>query len=97
MEKEEYLNNSYNHLVTLNERKSLTMSGVKKIENFDDEEFLLDTVMGHLLIKGEDLELLKMDSMAGSASIKGLINSFSYIDDIKKKKDETGIISRLFK
>ena len=97
MEKDNYLNNSYNHSINLNERKNFSMTGVKKIENFDDEEFLLDTLMGHLLIKGENLELLKMDSLAGNVSIKGLITSLAYIDDVKKKKDENSIISRLFK
>ena len=97
MEKESYITNSYNHSVALNERKSLSMTGVKKIENFDDEEFLLDTSMGHLLIKGEGLELLKMDSLAGNVSIKGLVTSFSYVDDVKKKKDENSVLGRLFK
>ena len=38
--------NSYNHTVTMIERKSFVTSGVKKIENFDETQFLLDTVMG---------------------------------------------------
>ncbi len=97
MDKDNLMSNSYNHSLSLNERKSLSMTGVKKIENFDDEEFLLDTVMGHLLIKGENLELLKMDSVQGNVSIKGLVTSFSYIDDMKKKNTENGIFSRLFK
>lgn len=97
MEKDNLMSNGYNHSLNLNERKSLSMTGVKKIENFDDEEFLLDTVMGHLLIKGENLELLKMDSIQGNVSIKGLITNFSYVDDIKKKNTENGIFNRLFK
>ena len=44
--------NSYNHTVTMIERKSFVTSGVKKIENFDETQFLLDTVMGFLLVKG---------------------------------------------
>lgn len=97
MNKDDLMNNNYNHMISLNERKSLTITGIKKIENFDEEEFLLDTVMGHLLIKGDNLELLKMDSIQGNVSIKGLVNSFVYVDDTKKKNSDNGVFSRLFK
>lgn len=30
---------NYNHLVTINERKNLIVSGVKKLESFDSKEF----------------------------------------------------------
>ena len=88
---------SLNHSLNLVERKTLSLSGVKKIENFDEEEFLLDTSMGHLLIKGEGMDLLKMDSVSGNVSIKGFVHSFSYIDDAKKKDKENSIFNRLFK
>ena len=48
-------------------------------------------------ITGDNLELLKMDSVQGNVSIKGLVNSFVYIDDVKKKNSENGVFSRLFK
>ena len=78
------------------ERKNILITGVKKIESFDDTEFLIDTVMGYLALKGEGLELLKLDTMQGNVSIKGLLKSFSYVDDNRKDK-ENGIIGKLFK
>ena len=96
MDKDQTISN-YNHSINILERKSILVTGVKKIESFDDEEFLMETVMGFLVLKGEGLELLKLDTMQGNVSIKGLIKSFSYIDDVAKKDKETGIISRLFK
>jgi len=88
---------NYNHSVNIVERKSLLITGVKKIDSFDEEEFLMETVMGYLAIKGEGLELLKLDSMQGNVSIKGKINNFAYLDDVSKKDKENGLISRLFK
>ena len=35
-----------NHVININQRKSINISGVKKIENFDESEFLLETTMG---------------------------------------------------
>ena len=89
--------NSYNHSINIVERKNILVTGVKKIESFDNEEFLMETVMGFLVLKGEDLELLKLDTLQGNVSIKGFLKSFSYVDDVTKKEKETSIISRLFK
>lgn len=88
---------SYNHSINILERKNILVTGVKKIESFDDTEFLMETVMGYLALKGEELELLKLDTMQGNVSIKGLLKSFTYLDDNLKKDKESSIISRLFK
>lgn len=96
MDKETSISN-YNHSINILERKNILVTGVKKIESFDDTEFLMETVMGYLALKGENLELLKLDTMQGNVSIKGLLKSFIYLDDGLKKDKESSIISRLFK
>lgn len=83
-----------NHNITINERKNIMITGVKKIESFDNEEFLLETTMGNIVIKGTDLEIIKLDTYQGSVSIKGVIVSLSYNDGGKK---EEGVFSKLFK
>ena len=87
---------NYNHTITLVERKSIVISGVKKIENFDDEEFLIESTMGYIIVKGNGLELLKLDTLSGNVSIKGKINSIAYIEDKKPSKEE-GMFSKLIK
>ncbi len=87
--------NSHGHSITIVERKAFVTNGVKKIENFDEKEFLLDTVMGFLLVKGEGLELVKLDTNSGNVSIKGLINSISYLDD--NSSSNTSFIGKLFR
>lgn len=96
MDKDQNISN-YNHSINILERKNILVTGVKKIESFDDQEFLMETVMGFLALKGEGLELLKLDTLQGNVSIKGLLKSFSYIDEGIKKEKESSIISRLFK
>ena len=88
---------SYNHGLSIIERKSIIITGVKKIENFDDEEFLMETTMGFLVIKGENLELIKLDTLQGNVSIKGIVKSFNYIEDIKGKNKENTFFNKLFK
>lgn len=86
----------FNHSITLVERKNLVISGIKKIDNFDSEEFVIDTNMGILTVKGENLEIIKLDTIQGNISIKGKINSLDYMDDMKEKESK-GVFNRLFK
>ena len=83
------------HSISINERKNISISGVKKIDSFDNEEFMMDTVMGYLVIKGEELEIVKLDTFQGNVVIKGKFNNLAYTDSLKKK--EEGVFSKLFK
>ena len=89
--------NTFNHSISLNERKNIMVTGVKKIESFDDHEFLIETSMGYLYIKGENLEIIKLDTFQGTVSIKGKFTSLNYMDDAKKKEKEESVFAKLFK
>ena len=86
-----------NHTVNIVKRNSINISGVKKIENFNDNEFLLETIMGFMNIKGSNLEIIKLDTYQGDVSIKGKIDSMSYTETTSKKNKEESIFSNLFK
>ena len=87
---------SLTHAITLNERKNIIITGVKKIDSFDEEEFYLETTMGDLIIKGEELEIIKLDTYQGNVSIKGKVDSLTYTEDGKKNR-ESGVFNKLFK
>lgn len=95
MDKNDSSINNFNHSVSLLERKTLVITGVKKIDNFDKLHFILDTTMGFMIVKGEELELIKLDTFSGNVTIKGTINNIDYVTD--NKKSDEGILSRLFK
>ena len=88
---------NYNHTISITERKNINISGVKKIESFDNEEFLLETTMGFIIIKGEGLEIIKLDTYQGNVAIKGKINSLIYMENLGKKEKEESLFSKLFK
>ena len=85
-----------NHNIIIKDRKVIDISGIEKINSFDNEEFILETKLGVLGIKGKNLEIVKLDTTDGTISIKGIINNLLYFDSEKEKK-ENGVISRLFK
>ena len=74
-----------NHEVKIIDRREIYITGVKKINSFDHEEFLLETTMGILLLKGSGLEILKLDTHDGNVRIKGKITSYQYVDNVKGK------------
>lgn len=88
---------NYNHGITINERKNILITGVKKIESFDNEEFLMETSMGFLVIKGDELEIIKLDTYQGNVSIKGRIDSLCYFEGNLKKEKDSSLFNKLFK
>lgn len=86
-----------NHNINIIQRKNINITGVKKIENFDEHEFLLETNMGYLLIKGSNLEIIKLDTYQGDVSIKGKIDSLEYLENTNKKQKSESVLSKLFK
>ena len=97
MDKNKELIDTFNHKISINERKNIILSGIKKINSFDENEFYVDSIMGPIIIKGNNLELLKLDTFQGNLSIKGRIISVIYLEDKKIKTSADSILSRLFK
>lgn len=84
------------HFIKVNNRRNLEISGVKEVDSFDNEEFLLETVMGYLIIRGQNLQLKNLDVGEGLVSIKGKIYELSYVDEQQQEKAK-GIFSKLFR
>ncbi|MBE3568570.1 MAG: sporulation protein YabP [Bacillales bacterium] len=84
------------HDVIMRGRKLLDITGVKQVESFDNEEFLLETVMGFLSIRGENLQMKNLDVDQGIVSIKGRVYDLVYLDDQHGEKAK-GFFSKLFR
>ena len=88
--------NVISHSIKILERSNIFINGTKKVHNFNENEFHISTVMGNLVIKGSNLELIKLDTNDGNICIKGKINSVNYLDGIDGEKED-GFFSKLFK
>ncbi len=84
------------HEIKITDRSVISLSGINKISSFDDQEFLMESNMGVILLKGEGLEIVKLDTHDGNVKIKGKLISFAYIENMKKNKEES-LLSKLFK
>lgn len=83
------------HQIIISERKSVSITGVKKIDSFDHKEFLLDTIMGFIHVTGSELSIGTMNMDTGSLLIKGTIETVSYVGKVKDSKDS--FLKKLFK
>ncbi|WP_141434210.1 sporulation protein YabP [Bacillus sp. 03113] len=84
------------HDVIMRGRKLLDITGVKQVESFDNEEFLLETVMGFLAVRGQNLQMKNLDVDKGIVSIKGKVFDLVYLDDQHGEKAK-GFFSKLFR
>ena len=83
--------------VYLKDRKSIELTGVKNIESFDSLEFLIETSLGFLNITGTDLSLIRLDQEKCEVSIKGNIDSISYVSNKKNPKAKESVFNKLLK
>ncbi|RLQ91681.1 sporulation protein YabP [Falsibacillus albus] len=84
------------HDVIMRGRKLLDITGVKQVESFDNEEFLLETVMGFLSVRGQNLQMKNLDVDKGIVSIKGKVYDIVYLDEQHGEKAK-GFFSKLFR
>ena len=66
------------HKLQLNERKSLTMTGVTEVVSFDENTVVLQTSLGLLLVQGQQLSLQNLSLEGGQVAVEGDINALSY-------------------
>ncbi len=82
-----------NQNIIIEDRKKLTLSGVKDVISFDDETLLLETVLGRLTVKGAGLHIVNFDTASGDLFAEGKIYAAVYTSDEKNG----GFFSRIFR
>ncbi len=84
------------HDVVMRGRKLLDITGIIQVESFDSEEFLLETSMGFLAIRGENLQMKNLDVDKGQVTIKGKVLDLVYMDQVQGEKTK-GLLGKLFR
>ena len=82
------------HSLILENRKSLTATGVSNVDSFDEQTVVAYTDLGELVIKGRGLHINKLNIETGELTLAGDIVSMSYSDN---QPSGTGFFSKLFK
>ena len=90
------INPNIAHNVIIENRKTITVSDVKSIDNFTKNEIVAETNMGILHIVGTNLHLNVFNEDVGELNASGAISAISYANSLKKKKSTFNFLSKVF-
>ena len=80
------------HILTLAQRKELTMTGVSEVVSFDDAAVVLRTELGTLTVQGQGLRLRTLSTDGGQVSVTGEVSALTY----EEPRAPGGWMRRLF-
>lgn len=81
------------HKLSLDNRKRLTMQGVRQVLGVDENQVLLATDLGTLLVQGEALQLKELSPDGGQILVDGRVSALSY----EEPKPAGGFLRRLLR
>lgn len=90
------MKDSYIQNLILENREKLNISGATDVLSFDDSLVIVQTHLGILSVKGEDLRISKLSIDSEEVIVNGEISSMSYSDKSIDKKD-SGFLGKIFK
>ncbi len=79
--------------IIMENRKKVMISGVSRVDSFDEHTVILLTELGELTIKGTDLHISQLNVDSGELNVTGNIYGLVYTEDHRSG----GFLSRLFK
>ena len=83
--------------IILEDREMLSLSGVEHVENFNDNMVVVNTIKGLLTIKGQSLNISKLNLEDGNVTIEGAITSIVYSEKASSGTKGNGLLSKMFK
>ena len=81
----------------LENRGKLSISGVLDVLSFDDQVVILETELGLLTVKGENIRINKLSIDTSEVIVEGDISSLSYSEKGNDKTPKGSLISKIFK
>ncbi len=85
------------HRISLDKRSHAVISGVDDVISFDEKEVILETTLGRLTVKGEDMKVSRLTVEQGEVEIGGRMDSLVYSDSRGRKAQGESFLGRLFK
>lgn len=96
MEDLKKVTNTFQNIV-LENREKLNITGINDVLSFDDQIIIIETELGLLTIKGEDLKINKLSIDTSDFTVDGKINSLVYSSSDGGISKNKNILSKIFK
>lgn len=81
----------------LENRGKLSISGVLDVLSFDDQVVIVETELGLLTVKGENLRINKLSIDTSEVIVEGDISSLNYSEAKGSEKAKGSLMSKIFK
>ena len=85
------------HKLILNNRRTGNLTGVSDVLSFDENEIILETDQGMLMMKGKELHVSRLMLDKGDVDIDGRIDSVTYSEQGSRTERTESLLGRLFK
>ena len=82
------------HNVIMEDRHTLTVSGISDVDSFDESKIVMYTTKGMLTVSGAELHIERLSIEGGEVDIEGFIDSLVYTQE---GGGHRGLFARLFK
>ncbi len=96
IEERKNINTNIVQNLLLENRNKLNISGVLDVLSFDDQIVIVETELGLLTIKGDNLRINKLSIDTSEVIVEGEIISLTYSSKDLDKKNE-GFLGKIFK
>ncbi len=83
--------------LVLENREKLSISGVLDVLSFDDQVVIVETELGLLTIKGENLRINKLSIDTSEVVVEGEIYNLAYSENELDKKSSGSFLGKIFK
>ena len=83
------------HSIILEGRAKLAVSGVEEVESFDENEIVMTTSRGTMVVTGENLHIEKLSLDGGDLKVEGDIDALTYEDDRRERGNS--LLARLLR
>ena len=85
------------HRLMMQNRSSLSITGIRDVVSFDENQVILDTDMGLLTIKGKELHVSRLTLEKGEVDVDGTADSLVYSSNEAYRKSGDSLFARLFR
>lgn len=97
IEERKSINTNIIQNLILENRGKLTISGVNDVLSFDDQVVVVETELGLLTIKGENIRVNKLSIDTSEVILEGEISYLAYSDKDEQKMKSASLLSKIFK
>lgn len=96
MEERKNMNTGIIQNLVLENREKLSVSGVVDVLSFDDQVVMIETELGLLTVKGQNLRINKLSIDTSEVIVEGEVSYLAY-SEANQNKSSGGLLGKIFK